>query len=116
MRAARALAGFKSVADLAQAIPSEADLGERTLRKFESGESELRPPVMREIAAACRLPYEFFSVDFTRLGEIANADRLGELHETLLQIEARLATLEAEELAPSGEGSQASRPSPKGQQ
>lgn len=74
MRAARALAGFKNVGDLADAIGADAGLGERTLRKLEGGESPLRPPAMREIAHACGLPYEFFTVDFSRLPLLAGAD------------------------------------------
>lgn len=67
LKAARALAGFKSTAALAAAMPQGSGLGDRTLRKLEGGEAEIRSPALREIAAACGLPYEFFTIDFTEL-------------------------------------------------
>lgn len=98
MRAARAIGGFKNVGDLADAITADASLGERTLRKFESGESPLRPPAMREIAHACGLPYEFFTADFSRLPELADqpasteplAEQVREQGQRLERIEALL--------------------------
>lgn len=73
-------------------------MGERTLRKLESGESELRPKEMREIASACGLPYEWFSVDFSRLPEIAGdlqtlEARMDELSE---ELRGRMQRLEEE--------------------
>lgn len=64
IRAARALAGFDSVDDLA----AHVDMGATTLRKMERGERPVRPRELREIAEACGLPYEFFTEDFERLG------------------------------------------------
>ena len=94
----RAIAGYVNVKDLAAAIGPDAGLGERTLRKLESGESPLRPPAMREIAQACGLPYEFFTVDFQRLPDLENGPneldrhvrensrRLNDLEEAVRQI------------------------------
>jgi transcriptional regulator with XRE-family HTH domain len=61
LRAARALRDL-TVQQLADLIPAEARLGERTLRKLESGESQLTPPILRELAVRLELPYEWFSV------------------------------------------------------
>jgi hypothetical protein len=35
---------------------------QRTLRKLESGETQLTPPLMRELAVALTVPYEWFTV------------------------------------------------------
>lgn len=88
MRAARVLAGL-TVPKLAERIPDENRMGERTLRKLESGESELRPKEMREIAEACDLPYEFFTVDFSRLPELNEG--AGDLAGRMDELEAELA-------------------------
>jgi transcriptional regulator with XRE-family HTH domain len=61
LRAARALKDL-TVTQLAALLPPEAKLGERTLRKLESGESLLTPPIMRELAARMGLPYRWFAV------------------------------------------------------
>lgn len=61
LRAARALRNL-TVAQLADRIPASARLGERTLRKLENGESQLTPPVLRELAARLDLPYAWFTV------------------------------------------------------
>jgi transcriptional regulator with XRE-family HTH domain len=61
LRAARVLRDI-TVQQLAELIPSESRLGERTLRKLESGETQLTPPLMRELAVALTVPYEWFTV------------------------------------------------------
>jgi transcriptional regulator with XRE-family HTH domain len=61
LRAARALRNL-TVAQLAERIPASARLGERTLRKLENGESQLTPPVLRELAVRLDLPYAWFTV------------------------------------------------------
>lgn len=61
LRAARALRNL-TVAQLAERIPATAKLGERTLRKLENGESQLTPPILRELAHRLDLPYAWFSV------------------------------------------------------
>ena len=61
LRAARALRNL-TVAQLADRIPASARLGERTLRKLENGESQLTPPILRELAHRLDLPYAWFSV------------------------------------------------------
>ena len=63
LKAARALAGL-SVKELAERLDPKDNLGERTLRKLESGESVVRPIHLREIARVLGLPYAFFTEDF----------------------------------------------------
>lgn len=65
IKAARALAGFDSRAALAAKL--DAGLGAKTLQKIESGERPVVQRELREIAEACGLPYEFFTVDFAQL-------------------------------------------------
>lgn len=61
LKAARALRDL-TLKQLAEQIPAEAKLGERTLRKLDSGESILTPPILRELAASMSLPYAWFTV------------------------------------------------------
>jgi outer membrane murein-binding lipoprotein Lpp len=93
MRAARALAGYKVMSDLAAAIPKESQLGERKLRALESGEDALRPPALREIAAACGLPYEFFTADLLTLFAGLADQQIQLLASRVNGYEAALATL-----------------------
>lgn len=62
LRAGRVLADL-TVAELAGKVDPEAGLGERTLRKLESGETQIRTPVLRELAWALGLPYAWFTVE-----------------------------------------------------
>jgi hypothetical protein len=61
LRAARVLSDL-TVAELAARIDPDANIGERTLRKLEGGESKLREPALRTLAAAMRFPYEWFTI------------------------------------------------------
>lgn len=61
LRAARVLLDV-TIEGLAAALPPEAQLGERTLRKLENGETLLKPQICRELAGALRIPYEWFTV------------------------------------------------------
>lgn len=63
IKAARALAGISSTDALARRMGVQGLSGE-TLRKIESGNRNVRPHELREIARACELPYAFFQVDF----------------------------------------------------
>jgi transcriptional regulator with XRE-family HTH domain len=67
LKAARALAGL-SVPALATRIDRSNELGERTLRKIESGERPLRPMELRVYLEACGLPYEFLTANLADLG------------------------------------------------
>lgn len=60
LRAARVLRDL-TVVQLADLIPASARLGERTLRKLENGETQLTPPILRELAARLQLPYTWFT-------------------------------------------------------
>ena len=61
LRAARVLMDL-TVKDLAELVDPDDRLGERTLRKFEVGETALRPAILRALAAAMQIPYEWFTV------------------------------------------------------
>lgn len=61
LRAGRVLADL-TINELAERVDPDAGLGERTLRKLESGETQLRAPLLRELAEALDLPYEWFTV------------------------------------------------------
>jgi len=87
LRAARALRDLTMV-QLAALIPSEARLGERTLRKLENGETQLTPPILRELAARLSLPYAWFTVP-----DLAAAIRGEGLEERLAALEAAQAAL-----------------------
>lgn len=100
LKAARALRGL-TVAELAARIPVESKLGERTLRKFESGEQALLPPVMRELASVLDVDYEWFTV--ADVGTVpSNTDRLATLErqvDALLDIAATRIARDADEAA-----------------
>jgi hypothetical protein len=70
LRAARQLAGFKSVDQLAKAL-NQRGLKSTVLRDMENGKrrGELRD--LRVVADGCGLPVEFFTADFSRLAEIS---------------------------------------------
>lgn len=70
IKAARALKGFRSTAALAKEL--DAGLGDKTLREIESGKRPILERELREIAGACGVPYEFFTVDFDRLPELTD--------------------------------------------
>jgi hypothetical protein len=74
MRAARQLAGFGQVEQLAAAI-AQSGLKTGVLRKIEREERRGEFRELREIAEACRLPVEFFTADFSRLAEISDDPR-----------------------------------------
>lgn len=61
LRAARILANV-TVAQLADRITPGSRLSQRTINKLEQGDVDLTAPVMRELAAALDLPYEWFTV------------------------------------------------------
>ena len=70
LRAARHLAGFNSVDELADAL-NQRGLKSTVLREIETERrgGELRD--LREVADRCGLPVEFFTADFSRLAEIS---------------------------------------------
>lgn len=85
VKAARALAGFGSTKELAQAIGTDAKLGDRKLRTLE-GDSAPRPfrePELEQIAKACGLPLAFFEIDFAMLDgyDRTLADRIAAIEE-----------------------------------
>lgn len=70
VKAARAIAGL-SVPGLARRI-NQRGLGDRTLRDLEAPKGRaIKEMELQAIARACSLPYEWFTVDFDRLPEIA---------------------------------------------
>ena len=81
IRAARHLAGFRQVPELAKAIESLGALRTRSglratkLREYERGEDSPDAGQLAAIAEACGLPLEFFTADFSRLPEISENPR-----------------------------------------
>lgn len=59
LRAARALQDI-TVRALAERLDSSWKLSERTLRKLETGESEITERALRPIADALEIPYQWF--------------------------------------------------------
>jgi transcriptional regulator with XRE-family HTH domain len=84
VRAARAYSGL-SVNDLADAV----GLGVQTIKRIESGKRTARPFEIWAIAEACKLPREFFDLDFRELSLAASAQS-----EMLARIDCRLDKLE----------------------
>lgn len=78
LRAAQALAGIRSVDELAERIGIEG-LGRDTLYDMQRGKRPIRRHELREIADACGLPYEFFTVDFATLSTGATENELQKL-------------------------------------
>lgn len=66
LRAARELAGLRSVEALAKVL-DEPGLGVSTLRAIEQGTREARNMELRAIAEACGVPYDFFTTDVADL-------------------------------------------------
>jgi transcriptional regulator with XRE-family HTH domain len=61
MKAGRALRDV-TVAQLAELIPPEAKLSEKTLYKLEGGQTQITLPILREIAVRLGLPITWFTV------------------------------------------------------
>jgi hypothetical protein len=76
------LRGYK-LTQLAEVVHPDARLGERTLRKLYSGESQLTPPILRELAATLDISYAWFTVP-----DLAHA-----IHDE--DVEGRIAALES---------------------
>lgn len=100
IRAAMTLAGIDSFEDLARRIDSR-NLGATTLRKLNDNVRASLP--RRAIADACGLPYQFFTVDFRRLSELAQAaasdaqpERLDALEQQVSQLATDLREVRAE--------------------
>lgn len=109
LRAARVLRDL-NVAELAERVDPEAGLGERTLRKLESGETKLRAPILRELAVALQMPYSWFAVESIEDQFTPSA----EWTDRLEALEGRLAAFEQGQEA-SGDNGDA-RPNPEGSQ
>lgn len=71
IRAARVLADV-TVEQLAAKLG--AGLGSKTLGMIERGERDVHTRELRDIAAACGLPYEFFTADLDRLPELTSQE------------------------------------------
>jgi transcriptional regulator with XRE-family HTH domain len=87
LHAARVLRGL-TFGELASRIGRENRLSERTLRKIEGGEEQLRELHLRTIAPALELPYEFFTVEDVGRALVPDpvADRLTRLERTLEEL------------------------------
>lgn len=96
IRAARGLAGF-TLTELAEQI-SEPGLRASTLRNLERGRREPAARDLHAIARACRLPDEWFTVDFTKLTELQQASKslaeeISELKQSMRSTENKLSQL-----------------------
>lgn len=121
LRAARHLAGFKSVEALANAL-DQRSLGLTTLRGVERGEGTLDPMKRHAIAVACGLPDEFWTMDFHKAAEALEERselsqlrvELTELREASRRQQADIEVLSAEVRRRNGEGDHAKidRPQP----
>lgn len=65
VRAARGYADL-SIDQLAEAV----GIGRNTIIRIDNGEREVKQMELRQIAAVCGLPYEFFTVDFAEIPEL----------------------------------------------
>lgn len=87
IKAARAIRDV-TVAQLAQLIPPEAKLSEKTLYKLEGGQSQITLPILREICARLLIPLAWFTVpDLPQALEPDPAD------DRVARLEAELALL-----------------------
>jgi transcriptional regulator with XRE-family HTH domain len=94
LRAARTLRQV-SLRELAGLLDSSWKLSERTLRKLESGESEITERALRPIAAALDVPFGWFVTD-DPLGPWRgpeNAELAAEFERRLEALESRLRDL-----------------------
>ena len=98
LRGARLLLDL-TLADVAGKIPPEAEITERALRYMETGQTRIKGPLLREIAIAMDVPYEFFvAPDWrSRFKVDRDAQRIFEARLRVLEkaaFEERLAALE----------------------
>lgn len=97
LSAIRELGGYHSVPALAAALPR--GYGKTNIYNWEAGRDTPSRNQLEVIAAKCRIPVEFFDVDFSRLPELAGKptaeDRLATLEDELRKLRARFATVEA---------------------
>jgi transcriptional regulator with XRE-family HTH domain len=83
MRAARELGGFESVEALARAI-NEPGLSAKTLYSIEREQNDPPDRTIRAIAAACGVPFEWFTVDLNAaIGAGEEPSTLEDLHAML---------------------------------
>lgn len=89
MRAARHMAGIRSVEALAEKLRERGVLGLEvtTLRTIEREERRPEFKELREIAEACDLDVAFFTADFARLPEISEDPRRVIAEETTAALE-----------------------------
>ncbi len=115
VRAARALAGIRSVEALAERIDSRG-LSAHTLRDIEQGHRAAAPHEIAAIAQACGLPQRWFCADWWALdralqrgpdNEITLA--VGALHQDLQSVLAAVSLLVAEGQPQSDASSRARR-------
>lgn len=87
-----------TVEELTARLQPEWPISAKTIGAIERGEREARPMELRTIAAACSLPYEFFTADFAVLGDAPTGlvERMARLEELLSRF-APLAELDADE-------------------
>lgn len=88
-----------TVVELAARVQDEWPVSAKTLGAIERGEREARTMELRTIAAACNLPYEFFTADLNRAlaGAIPVNGGRGDIDELFTRLAALLELAEDEE-------------------
>jgi transcriptional regulator with XRE-family HTH domain len=100
-----------TVDELAARIDADAGMSVRTIRKYEGGETKLREPALRTLAAALELPYSWFTV--RSISE--QFEGTPEFNDRLQRLEARLEAGHGPVPA-SSNSADAAQPSPEGSQ
>lgn len=100
IRAARIIAGFDKVDDLALTLNIDG-LKRDTLYEIESGKRAVRPHELRLIAEACGISPAFFEVDFAHLNadepvELDTDERLERLEGAVILLVQQLASEQPE--------------------
>lgn len=87
IKAARAIRDL-TVGQLAELIPPEAKLSEKTLYKLEGGQTIITLPILRELSARLAIPMAWFTVPDlpSALDPDPDADRVSRLEAEMAQL------------------------------
>lgn len=95
IKAAAELGGYRSLDQLAREV-NLPKLSPKSLRRSANDARDTPEHELRAIAEACGLPYEFFTVDFSRLPEIGGpAAGAGERPDELQALRSRIQAIDA---------------------
>jgi len=104
MKAARAIRDL-TITELAQLIPREAKLSEKTLYKLEGGQTQITLPILRELCARLAIPIRWFTVpDLPKAldPDPSDADRLAVLEAEMAQVWRRMQAADGIRSVPPG--------------